>query len=698
MRLSISGERTVFYHITIVSTLAARSQQILKLLSITFEMGQRIRYSEHIEEYVVDCSLSDAQRCAHCSLRCQSAAANTRELEPKVMAHLSLALMGSFMATLDGQPVTGFRYDKVRALLAYLAVESNRSHRREHLCDLLWPEFEPELARQNLSQALYCLRRLFGGVIGSFLLADRHEIQFNLDSDYWLDVAEFSSMADEGTRTATFATLEHWERVVALYKGDFLEGFSLPDAAPFDEWVMLQREWLLRLAMDTLRRLVVGWREQSCPERALGHAWHLVELEPWEEDTHRQIMALLVECGRPGEALAQYEQCRQILRQELNVEPQSQTTDLYTAIQHGYTRNTIESQDSPQATYSSLPVQTTPLIGREQEMALIARLLANPDCRLLTITGPGGIGKSRLAFQIAQVESEDSDQNVHSIDLSMVEKADLLPTAILQELQVPSYGIFDPQRRLLAYLRDKEMLLLLDNFDHLGDGVAFVSQILQSAPTLKLIVTSRERLNLHTEWLVPLEGLALPLPAAVAGGDKLRLKAGPGQQPAAADSVGSYAAIQLFLHCARHVHSGFNPAPDEIDHIVQICQLLDGNPLAIELAAAWTRILSYEQMVKELEENLSLLATTQQDVSLRHRTMSAVFERSWRHLSTADQSLLCQLTNFYGSFTLEEASAYCRSSLVELARLVDSSWIRAMPDGRFQMYELVRKYCMGKTD
>ncbi|MFN2200319.1 MAG: ATP-binding protein [Caldilineaceae bacterium] len=602
------------------------------------------------------------------------------------------------MATLDGQPVSDFRYDKVRALLAYLAVESDRSHRREHLCDLLWPDSEPELARQNLSQALYCLRQLFGGVHGSLLLADRHEIGFNVDSDYWLDVAELGAAFEEGACNRTVATMEHWERVVALYRGEFLEGFSLPDAAPFDEWVLLQREWLLRLVMDMLRRLVVGWRELSSPRRALDHAWHLAELEPWAEDTHRQIMSLLVECDRPGEALVQYEHCRHILRQELGVEPQPQTTALYKAIQDGQIQISTGTQPSPEVLSCSLPVPTVPLIGREQELALIARRLADPNCRLLTITGPGGIGKTRLAYQVALDQTENYAHGVHVVDLSLIEDKPQLSTAILQALHATDYSTLDPQRRLLAYLRDKEMLLLLDNFEHHIESVELLSHVLQAAPALKLLITSRERLKVHQEWLLPLEGLALPLVTEYEEVDQVQWCDDPSQQTTATDDLECYGAIQLFLHWVRHVYPGHSPAPEELAHIAHICQLLEGIPLAIELAAAWARILTYEQIAQGLEDGLALLATDLQDVPVRHRNMSALFDHSWQLLSARQQELLSQLTVLRGSFSCEDVAAVTQASLYDLARLVDASWIRAMPNGHFRMYELIRKYCKNVQD
>ena len=615
------------------------------------------------------------------------------------MARLMLSLLGVFTASLDGQPLTDFGYDKVRALLAFLAVEARHSHRRERLCGLFWPESEPASARQNLSQALHHLRRVLGDTEPAFLLTDRQEVRFNPDSDHWLDVAAFHTLVDVGNTTPTTAGLDGWEQAVALYKGPFLEGFSLPDAAPFEEWSLLQREWLQRTALETLRHLVAGWRDRADPERALGHAWRLIELEPWEEDAHRQIMQLLVQCERPGEALAQYERCRRILRRELDVDPRPETVELYTAIQQNQTKVGDDTRPAPEARSASLPPQATPLIGRKWELAQIARQLADPGCRLLTIVGPGGIGKTRLAVQAAQIQMGRFAQGVHFIDLAPVSTVDLLPNAILNSLHAPRHGVPNSSRQLLAFLADREMLLVLDNCEHLLAGVGLLAQMLHAAPALKLLVTSRERLKLHAEWQLPLDGLDVPPSADWVEDVQAHAGAATGEPgPAPALALESYGAVRLFLHCIRRLHPGFRPTPDEIAQIVHICHMLEGMPLAIELAAAWARTLPCAQIAQEITGSLAFLSTPLRDVPDRHRSMHATFDHSWRLRSRWEQSLLRQLAVFRDGFTREAAAAVTRASLADLASLVDASWLRVTPAGRYGMHELIRQYCTEKLE
>jgi predicted ATPase len=239
------------------------------------------------------------------------------------------------------------------------------------------------------------------------------------------------------------------------------------------------------------------------------------------------------------------------------------------------------------------------------------------------------------------------------------------------------------------------MLLLLDNYEHLLAGVELLHQMLQAAPGLKLLVTSRERLYLHEEWLLPLAGLAVP-PAPDLGGYDPTPAGSPTGQSGPGIDLETYAATCLFLHCARRLRPGFRPTPLEAAHIAHICRTLEGMPLAIELAAAWTRTLSCAQIAREMAGNLAFLATPLRNVPDRHRSMHAAFDHSWRLLDTRQQCLLRQLAVFRGGFTQEAAAAVAGASLTDLAGLVDACWLRVEPAGRYGMHELIRQYCTEK--
>jgi DNA-binding SARP family transcriptional activator len=253
------------------------------------------------------------------------------------MATLSLSLLGPLQVTLDGAPVTAFESDKVRALLAYLVVEANRPHSRDKLAGLLWPEWPDRDARNNLRYALSNLRKAIGDrssddqqATPPFLHISRQAIQFNTASDAWVDVTAFANLLAPPTPAVC-----ELEQAVDLYRGEFLEGFSVADSVPFEEWVLFKREHVCRQVLSALHRLAATYERRGEYGRALPYAWRQVELEPWQEKAHRQLMRLLALNGQRGAALAQYEACRRALAEELDVEPAPATTRLYEQIRDG---------------------------------------------------------------------------------------------------------------------------------------------------------------------------------------------------------------------------------------------------------------------------------------------------------------------------------------------------------------------------
>jgi len=253
------------------------------------------------------------------------------------MARLAAHLLGPFQVTLDGKPVTGFESDKARALLAYLVVEAGRPHRREKLAGLLWPEHCEQAARANLRRVLANLRQVLGDrqTHPPFLSITRQAFQLDANGDLWSDVADLASLQPFCLRPGpplTPEAVDQMEQCIALYRGDLLEEFSLAGSVAFEEWVLLNRERYHRLAMQVLRRLVAHYgREGEC-ELALQYAWRQVELDPWQEEAHLHVMRLLALNGQRCAALAQYEICRRLLREELGVEPAARTQKLYERI------------------------------------------------------------------------------------------------------------------------------------------------------------------------------------------------------------------------------------------------------------------------------------------------------------------------------------------------------------------------------
>ena len=595
------------------------------------------------------------------------------------MTRLSISLLGPFHITLDSAPITDFATDKARALLAYLAVEADHPHRRETLSGLLWPDQPERRANQSLRQALLYLRQALGDA-ATFLCATRETIQFNRNSPYLLDVAAFASLIEACQRhrhrrmEICRPCLNRLEQAIELYRGEFLEQFFLSDSSAFEEWALLKREWLHRQVVEALSCLADYYERRGEYGRAREYAWRQIALEPWCEEAHRQIMRLLVFDGQRTAALAQYENCRRMLSQELGLEPTADTVALYERIRAG--------ENLAVAQMRNLPTSPTPFVGRQEELAELAELLASPDCRLITLVGPGGIGKSRLALQAAAEHLGAFAHGVYFVPLAAVSSPHQMVPAIADALGYPFTEHHDPREQLLSYLRERqpEVLLMLDNMEHILQGSELLAEILGRAPGVKLLVASRERLALQEEWVYQVEGLTYPQDPTLCSGD-------PGGR--------LYSAIDLFRQRAGQAQRRF-AFEAEAPHVARICQLVEGMPLGIELAAAWVTARSCAEIAREIERNLDILTTTLRNVPERHRSMRATLDYSWSLLAEPERQVLARLCVFRGGFQPEAAGQVAGATLPILSALADKSLLRRETSGRFEMHELVRQYAAEK--
>jgi predicted ATPase/transcriptional regulator with XRE-family HTH domain len=344
---------------------------------------------------------------------------------------------------------------------------------------------------------------------------------------------------------------------------------------------------------------------------------------------------------------------------------------------------------------NNLPVQDTSFIGRADELSQLTEILNNPACRLLTLTGPGGIGKTRMGIEAARRQIESFADGVAFIALASVGAPNQIVSAIGNAANLSFVGHYDLTAHLLDYLHDKHMLLILDNFEHLLEGTDLVYDILQSAPDVKILVTSRERLNLRAEWLFNIEGLSYP--------------ANNEQNPL---DLADYSAVELFVQRTRQVQPTFKAAPSTLETIASICQQVAGMPLAIELAAAAGDTLTVAKIEEHLRANLDALTTTLRDVPARHRSMRAVFDHSWNLLSEPERALLSRLAIFRGGCTLEAAEQVAGATFQSLKSLINKSLLRLvsteMPpnpgrdisgdavEDRFVLLEPIREYALEK--
>ena len=594
------------------------------------------------------------------------------------MSRLKVSLLGTMIVERDGAPVTGFRSESARALLAYLVMAPGREHPRSVLAALLWPERSEQTARGNLRTALAYLRQAIRDDDPQipFILASRDAIAFNQQSDHWFDVAAFRELAAAGD-------VPSLEQSVALYRGDFASGLRVAGSAQFEEWLVLERDRLQRQVLDVLAELSQALETRGDLSRACDWARRALEIAPWLENAHRQVMRLLAVSGKRAAALSQYETCARMLRAELDVAPAQETIGLYEAIRDG----AISGQGGDERGDGHLPVPLIPLVGRQRELAEISARLADPSCRLLTILGPGGIGKTHLALMAGRQAEPDFAHGTAFVRLGSLDRHDAVASAMAQALGIPmgSDQADTPssaQRAVISFLHAKEMLLVLDEFERFLDAAGLLADILGAAPKIKALVTTRVRLGLPGETLYPLLGLRCE---AEANGSCPALDA---------------PAVALFVQAAERASPGYRPDATDLEAIGRICHRLEGSPLALLLAAAWTEALPIERIADSLEDGqaLDFLATERRPGEGRHASMRAVLDSSYALLDPGLRRILAKLSCFVGPFTAGAAEAVAGATLRDVVRLLHRSMIHRAGERHYSMHTLLRSFGREKLD
>lgn len=587
---------------------------------------------------------------------------------------LRLNLLGSFEATVDGTPIE-FRRPRMRALLAYLAAEQ-RPVTRESLATLLWPDSSSAQARNNFRVELFRLRQSLDKVKPNLsnLCFVTTRVDVALTDAVTSDIADFSTVW-HGAKLRRSASIDELQLAASYYRDSFLADFPADASELFDEWLTSHREHLHVKAMRLFDKIIDEQMQAEQFEAVIPLAQRQIALDSLHQPPYRQLMRAHGHLGQSVHATRIYKQYEALLEQELGIEPSATLQALLSDVQRGDLRSqtppAFEAQ-KPEPASTNLSPTLPPLFGRKQELASVRTLFDQEQTRLVSLIGMGGIGKTTMAQEIGQSILDQVPDGVWLVSFDGAQ-ADEITTRIGDAIGINFHGGTNRKQQLFNYLRTKKLLLILDNFEDVLDEALLVSDLLRETEQLKVLCTSREPLNIKGEWLVRLEGLEVP--------------------PRDADDEAAYSSVKLFVNRARQVAHVFELSAENVHAVANICRMVDGSPLGIELAATWMHRQTPSQLVDALARSPRILQSRRRDLPERQRSMERIFQYTWQRLSPEDKTIMARMTLFNGSFSAEAAETITGATLFDLELLIDRALVQAT-GGILRLHPLVRSFIL----
>ncbi len=593
-------------------------------------------------------------------------------------ASLVINLFGPMQVFVQGRPSDALRSRKTLWLLALLALRQGRPVEREWLAGTLWPDADKEQSLSSLRSVLSELRKAMNGQGERLKSPNRHSLFLDLNGAA-VDVLEFDATVVSDRPSA----LQH---AVALYRGPLLEGCA-------EEWVAQERDVREQACLRALESLADASLAAGDWKAAADHSWHAVSMDPWRDGARRSLMAALAGGGDINAALQVYREFVALLREDPRAVPDKQTTSLYRQLRSEARRlasgTGAEGPTRAEPTVRGyLPRPLTDLVGREDESEEVAALLRRS--RLVTLTGPGGIGKTRLALSVAGEAVRGFADGVWLVALDAVADGARVPAQIAGVFGLKEEPGRTPLECLTVHLRERRLLLVLDNCEHLLDASAQVAgHLLRECAGLRVLTTSREALGMTGETVWPVPGLSVPDPALL-----------PARPATLVRVLIAYEGVQLFVERAQAVQKGFELTRSNAATVAQVCARLEGIPLAIELAAARARGLTVAQIAERLDDYLRLLTGKGRAGVPRHQTLRGTLDWSYALLTVPEQLLLARVSVFSGGWRLEAAEAVCSGRGIDaewvsdlLTSLADKSLLMFdASEGRYRLLEMVQQY------